>query len=158
MNYRLERRQLVGGSLAEVFAFFEDPMNLEVITPPWLGFRVVAATDGEVRLGTRISYRLRLHGIPLRWTSVIAEYIPGEVFADEMLVGPYRRWYHRHRFRQVGDGVEIGDAVDYELPFGPLGRVAHAVMVRRALKRIFDHREREIARLFPYGPGAPGTD
>lgn len=158
MTYRLARRQLAGGSLAEVFAFFEDPKNLEVITPPWLAFRVLGATDSVVRQGTRISYRLRLRGIPLRWESVIAEYLPGEAFADEMLKGPYRRWYHRHGFRQVVEGVEIEDVVDYELPFGPLGRLAHALLVRRELKRIFDYREREIARLFPHRPGTPGPD
>lgn len=158
MTYRLARRRLAGGSLAEVFAFFEDPMNLEVITPPWLAFRVLGATDSVVRQGTRISYSLRLHGIPLRWESLIAEYIPGESFADEMLKGPYRRWYHRHHFRQAADGVEIEDVVDYELPFGPVGRLAHAVLVKRELKRIFDYREREIARLFPYRPGAPGPE
>lgn len=158
MKYRLERRQRAGGTLSEVFAFFEDPMNLEVITPPWLAFRVTGATDRVVRQGTRISYRLRLCGIPFRWESMIAEYTREESFADEMLAGPYRRWYHRHRFRRVADGVEIEDTVDYELPLGPLGRLAHAVVVQRRVKRIFDYRAREIARLFPYPPSAPGSE
>jgi len=156
--YRLERRQRVGGTLAEVFAFFEDPMNLEMITPPWLAFRVLEATDPVVRQGTRISYRLRLYGIPFRWESTIAEYARGESFADEMLVGPYRRWYHRHRFRRIAEGVEIEDAVAYELPFGPVGRLAHAVMVQRQLTRIFDYRAQRIARLFPYPRGTPGPE
>ncbi len=156
MKYRLERRQVVGGTLREVFAFFKDPLNLEVITPPWLSFKVVSATDREVRAGTRIAYRLRLHGIPLRWESVIAEYEEGERFADEMLVGPYRRWYHRHRFRAVDGGVEIEDRVEYELPFGVLGSLAHALGVRRQLRGIFDHRTRRIAELFPNRPAVPG--
>jgi len=156
VSYRLQRRQVVGADPAEVFGFFRDPFNLEAITPRWLAFRVLRASGREVREGTRISYRLRLHGVPLRWESVIAEYVEGERFADEMVVGPYRRWYHRHLFRPVPGGVEIEDVVDYELPLGPLGRLAHLVAVRRELRGIFDYRERRIAELFSNRPAEPG--
>jgi ligand-binding SRPBCC domain-containing protein len=155
-GYRLQRSQVVGGTLSEVFAFFKDPYNLEAITPPWLGFRILEATDREVRLGTRIRYDLRLHGIPLRWESRIAEYADNSLFADEQVTGPYRRWYHRHLFREVPGGVAIEDAVDYELPLGALGRIAHAVAVRRQLRAIFDHRARAIGARFPLQPAQSG--
>jgi len=149
MKYQLERSQIVGGSIGEIFGFFKDPRNLEALTPPFLGFRVERATDQEVRLDTRISYRLSLHGIPMRWESRIAEFVEGQHFADEMLSGPYRRWYHRHRFLEVPGGVEISDHVAYELPFGILGQLAHALFVRRQLEAIFAYREAQVARLFP---------
>lgn len=155
MGKQLHRRQVVGGSLGEVFAFFKDPKNLEVITPPWLGFSVAQAPEQVDRAGGRIEYRLRLHGVPLRWTSRISEYVEGESFADEMLTGPYRRWYHRHRFSAVPGGVEMEDVVDYCLPYGVLGRLAHAVFVRRQLEAIFDYRARAIARLFPLPASSP---
>jgi len=155
MSYRLHRRQIVDATLSEVFAFFSDPFNLAVITPPWLGFRITESADRTVRLGTTIRYRLRLHGVPLGWESRIAEYVEGEVFADEMLSGPYRRWYHRHTFRSVPGGVEIEDVVEYELPFGPLGRLAHALFVRRQLRAIFAYRERRISQLFPSQSAQP---
>lgn len=148
-TFRLHRTQVVRADLDEVFGFFKSPYNLEAITPPWLAFRVLDATDAEVREGTRITYRLRLHGVPMRWESRIAEYVEGERFADEQLVGPYRHWYHRHLFRRVPGGVAIEDVVDYRLPFGALGRLAHTVLVRRELSRIFDHRARVIGERFP---------
>jgi len=155
VTYRLHRRQVVGGDLPQVFAFFKSPGNLESITPPWLGFRVLEASDHEVRLGTRISYRLRLHGIPVRWQSRIAEYVENELFADEQVVGPYQYWYHRHLFHAVPEGVAIEDMVEYRMPLGLLGRLAHAALVHRQLTRIFDHRARVISERFPLqtGPG-----
>jgi ligand-binding SRPBCC domain-containing protein len=45
----LERRQIVPGDLETVFGFFQDPMNLEAITPPWMHFEVVSSTDVRVR-------------------------------------------------------------------------------------------------------------
>ena len=148
----LERRQTVPGALPRVFSFFEDPLNLETITPPWLRFRVLSSTDVRVRLGTEIEYELRWQLFPMRWRSRIAEYEPGVMFADEMLVGPYTRWYHRHHFREVAGGVEMVDTVEYELPFGPLGRVAHAGLIRRQLDSIFDYRREMVAQLFAVPP------
>jgi hypothetical protein len=38
------------------------------------------------------------------------------------------------------------DVVDYELPFGPLGRIAHNALVKRQLDRIFDYRREAVAK------------
>lgn len=145
----LHRTQIVGGSLREVFAFFKSPHNLEAITPPWLNFRVVSASDAEMRAGTRIAYRLRLYGLPFRWESRIAEYVEDRMFADEQITGPYAHWCHRHLFAQVAGGVRVDDIVEYRLPFGPLGTLVHAAVVRRQLRQIFDHRAKVMAARFP---------
>lgn len=154
MTYRLERRQVVGGSLADVFAFFKAPSNLEVLTPPWLRFRIVLASDPQVRAGTRIRYTLRLHGIPVRWESRITEFVENERFVDEQITGPYRQWRHRHLFQAVPGGVAIEDVVEYRMPFGVLGRLARALIVGRQLEAIFDYRARAMADRFPVRPAA----
>jgi ligand-binding SRPBCC domain-containing protein len=147
-GFVLERTQVVPGDLPTVFAFFKRPENLERLTPPWLNFRILSTSDPEVRAGTRIRYRLRLNGIPLVWESLISQYEENVAFVDEQLKGPYRRWVHRHAFRQVPGGVEVSDRVEYALPFGPLGRIAHALMVRRQLDVIFGFRHRALEEAF----------
>jgi ligand-binding SRPBCC domain-containing protein len=131
-----------------VFEFFKNPRNLELLTPPWLGFRIVAANDSVVRKGTHIRYRLRLFGIPFSWESKITEYEERELFADEQITGPYARWLHYHRFRKVEGGVEMTDEVEYTLPLGPLGRLVHWLVVRHQLRSIFDYRNRVISERF----------
>lgn len=144
----LRRRQVVHGELEAVFAFFESPRNLEEITPPWLHFEVLSTSDESMRLGTEIGYRLTWQHLPMKWRSRIAEYEPGRSFADEMISGPYRRWYHRHLFSPVAEGIEMVDIVEYELPYGPFGRLAHAAIVRKQLESIFDYRRDSIAARF----------
>ncbi len=146
-RFTLERTQIIPGNIDTVFRFFEDPQNLRLITPPWLSFRVRSATDDVVREGTTISYTIRWLGLQMRWESVIAHYEKNVAFADKMLKGPYKSWYHTHGFRQVATGVEMTDRVEYELPMGWLGRIAHSLMVRRQLESIFDFRVRKIARI-----------
>jgi ligand-binding SRPBCC domain-containing protein len=147
-SFVLRRIQVIPADIDTVFPFFESPRNLEEITPPWLRFEVVHTTDERMALGTEIEYRLRWQGLPMRWRSRISEYEPGVSFADEMLQGPYRRWYHRHLFRPVDGGIEMEDIVEYELPLGPFGRAAHALVVRRQLERIFDYRRFAVSERF----------
>ncbi len=143
----LSRRQVVPGTLEDVFAFFESPWNLEAITPPWLGFEITDATDETMRVGTEITYRLKWKGIPMRWRTRIPECERPRMFADEMTEGPYRRWYHRHFFTAVPGGVEVVDVVEYELPLGWLGGLVHTALIRRQLQTIFDHRREAVAEI-----------
>ena len=153
----LKRRQIVSGDIETVFEFFKDPKNLETITPPWLKFEVVSSTTERVQAGTEIQYRLWWQIFPMKWRSRISEFVDGELFADEMLRGPYKRWYHRHLFAQLEDGVEVVDIVEYTLPFGVLGRLVHGAVIRRQLEAIFDYRATTIDRVFGAGQtsGAP---
>jgi len=151
-DHVLERRQLVPGTPERVFEFFKDPYNLERITPPWLRFEVEDASDARVREGTRIRYRLAWQGIPMRWESVISDYREDHEFVDQMTRGPYARWHHRHLFKPVAGGVEMRDVVSYRLPLGPLGTLAHALVVRRQLEAIFDYRRRAVAQVFGADP------
>lgn len=139
-------RQFVPAPLDEVFAFFSDAKNLEAITPPSLRFAIEEAPD-PVCEGSTISYRLSLHGLPVKWKTLITRWRPKTSFADVQLRGPYALWEHVHGFREVTGGVEISDDVTYVLPFAPLGNLA-AGFVRRDVEKIFAHRSEVIARRF----------
>ncbi len=145
--HRLQREQYVDRPLADVFHFFAEAHNLERITPPWLSFTVLTADPIEMRVGTLIDYRLRVHGVPLRWTSRIEDWEPGRSFVDRQLRGPYGLWHHRHTFAEAGEGTVVHDEVDYAMPFGALGDLAHPLFVRRDLERIFTYRHEAVPRL-----------
>ena len=142
----LERSQRLELPAERAFEFYADALNLEAITPPWLGFRVVTHEPLEMRPGALIDYRLRLHGVPVRWRTRIAVWEPPVRFVDVQVRGPYRVWEHEHSFAPVGSSaVLIRDRVRYALPFGAVGRLAHRLFVARDLERIFDFRMRAVA-------------
>jgi ligand-binding SRPBCC domain-containing protein len=150
-DYVLRRQAFIPAALDEVFAFFADARNLERITPGWLRFRVLTPDPIEMKTGTRISYRLRIAGIPVRWDTRIAAWEPGRSFVDCQERGPYSLWEHTHTFESLAEGVLMEDLVRYALPFGALGRLAHALWVRSALAQIFDHRFERICEIFGGG-------
>ena len=144
MEHVLTREQILPGTPDEVFGFFADAFNLEAITPPWLGFRIVTPGPIQMAPGTLIEYRLRLHRIPIRWLTRIESWVPGECFVDVQVRGPYRLWHHTHTFEKHEGGTLVRDRVRYALPLGPAGELAHRLLVRRDLERIFDFRQAAV--------------
>lgn len=148
-RYRLEREQLVQAPRGAVFEFFSKAENLEKLTPPFLKFEILTPLPIEMRRGQFIEYRIGIGGVPMNWLTEISEWTPPERFVDEQLRGPYRYWHHTHEFHETEGGTLMRDVVEYELPLGPLGRLAHAALVQGTLRRIFDYRRQAVEAAFP---------
>jgi ligand-binding SRPBCC domain-containing protein len=129
----------------QVFAFFSEPRNLEALTPNWLKFHILTPSPIEMRVGTVIEYRLRVHGVPLRWTSEITAWEPPVRFVDKQIHGPYRLWEHEHRFEERGGNTVVIDEVRYAVPGGKL---MERWVVRRDLEKVFAFRERKLLEIF----------
>ena len=54
---------------------------------------------------------------------------------------PFRLWSHRHKFKEIDDcKTRVIDKVEFELPFGPIGKLLEFYIELKLLK-IFKHRE-----------------
>jgi ligand-binding SRPBCC domain-containing protein len=146
--YELIREQFLPLDLEEAFEFFRDPVNLERITPPWLGFALAGAPPASIEKGTRIDFRIALLGIPMAWRTHISYWDPPHEFIDLQERGPYALWEHLHRLERLGDGVLMTDRVRYRLPLELLSRPIHALIVRPTLERIFNYRYQAIRERF----------
>lgn len=149
----------VAAPLSEVWAFHQDVMtNLAALSPPEAGVRVESADPLPPRLGTRVVITARAPVVGrVRW---LAEYVehrpPGDDgaawFTDVQVEGPFKSWRHTHRFEAAGDKRTVcRDHVEYRVPGGPLAGLADAIIVRRQLKAMFDHRAVKLAERFGRG-------
>jgi ligand-binding SRPBCC domain-containing protein len=128
-----------------IYDFFSDAFGLEALTPPWLNFHVSTQAPIQLQPGTLIDYKLRIHGVPLRWQSKISVWEPPHRFVDEQLRGPYRRWHHEHLFEETATGTLVRDVVHYEVPGG---RLVHSLFVKPDLMKIFAYRRAKLLELF----------
>lgn len=145
-DHILEAQMWVARPRPEVFAFFADPANLARLTPPWLRLRLRSPGVAMAR-GAVLDYRLAWLGLPIRWRAFIREYDPPFRFVDVQVRGPYARWEHRHRFLEEDGLTRVEDRLTYRLPLGPLGRLAHALLVRRQLDAIWAYRSARVGEL-----------
>lgn len=138
----------------ELFPFFADATNLNAITPPWLHFQIVTPPPILMREGTLIDYRLRVHGLPVRWRTRIRTWQPPRRFVDEQIRGPYRLWIHEHTFEPRDGGTLARDHVRYAVPFDC---IVHRLFVRRDIETIFQFRADALRKRFGAG-ASPSND
>ena len=145
-QFELTTEVVLPDSLANVFDFFADAFNLELITPPFLNFRVETDAPIDIKQGTLIDYRLRLHGFPIRWRSEICEWEPGVRFVDTQIRGPYKHWWHEHTFFEIDQ--QTTRMVDRVLYTVPGGKWINNFFVEKNLRRIFGYRQQIISKIF----------
>jgi len=171
-DFVLTRRVWLPRARPEVFAFLADPRNLPAVNPPSTALRWLAPPPEALSQGALLDFSARALGIRARWRVMIREFDPPYRFVDVQLRGPFRRWEHLHRCVEgmegaapdggPGDpralaggngdgptGTWVIDRVTYGLSLGPLGLVAHALVVRRQIDAAFDYRARRLRELFP---------
>jgi uncharacterized protein (TIGR01777 family) len=147
-DHELLLEQWVPRPMDEVFDFFSDAKNLELLTPSHLKFKVLNSSADSLQAGTLIDYKLQLHGIPFRWQSLIDEWNPSTHFSDTQLRGPYKKWHHTHTFIEQDGGTLIRDHAFYRLPFGVPGDTVAYFFVKRDLEKIFSYRIAKTRELF----------
>jgi uncharacterized protein (TIGR01777 family) len=140
----LHKSQWLPRPIEEVFHFFSSASNLERITPPWLNFEILNP-GVEMRRGALINYKLRLHGLPLRWQSEIVDWNPPYRFVDVQRRGPYTLWVHEHLFEDQDGGTTVHDTVQYASRGGTLLR---ELLIDRDLDSIFSYRKARLKEHF----------
>lgn len=156
--YQLHAKQYLPITKNEAWDFLSDPKNLKVITPDHMGFHILSGADKQMYPGQIIQYIVRPFPlITTRWVTEITHVKEGRYFVDEQRFGPYALWHHKHFIKEIPEGVEMEDIIDYKLPFGPLGNMVHPILVKKQLKKIFEYRELELANIFGKISGKPNS-
>lgn len=148
--HTIHRIQRLPVSLDKAWEFFSDPANLQTITPPDMGFKVISQYHGEnMYAGQIIEYTVKpLLGIPMYWMTEITQVKDKEYFIDEQRFGPYSLWHHQHHFKTIPGGVEMTDIIHYKNPLGIIGRIANELFVKKKLDKIFAYRFTKAEELF----------
>ena len=136
--------------------FLSDPANLKTITPDHMGFHILSGADRPMFAGQIIQYKVSpFPGFTTKWVTEITHVEKGHYFVDEQRFGPYALWHHKHFIKKIDEGVEMEDIIDYKIPLGILGQLAHPLLVKKQLLEIFKYREEKLKELFGTVPNLP---
>ncbi len=147
--YQLYSKQSLPITQQQAWDFLSDPANLKVITPEHMGFNILSGADRPMFPGQIIQYKVSpFLGYTTKWVTEITHVKEGEYFVDEQRFGPYALWHHKHFLQSIKGGVLMEDIIDYKIPFGILGQLAHPILIKKQLKEIFSFREQKLIDLF----------
>jgi ligand-binding SRPBCC domain-containing protein len=148
--YQIITTQKIPITIDQVWDFISSPKNLKEITPEYMGFEVTTPNLPEKMYpGMIISYKVSpLLGIKMTWVTEITHVKDKLYFVDEQRKGPYSLWHHEHHIKEIDGGVLMTDIVSYKPPFGFLGAIANAFLIKKSLKEIFDYRTLALERRF----------
>ena len=130
----------VNCNIDDVWNFYTDIRHLLVITPADIAIKVEpikAITEGaEFKLTSNLIRNSE-------WKARITYCKPYE-YIDEMIDGPFKTWKHLHMFvpSNNNNDTKVIDIVEYELPYGTLGKLTNLIYVHRKIRQIFEYRKR----------------
>jgi ligand-binding SRPBCC domain-containing protein len=147
--YQIKTKLKLPISVDKAWEFLSNPKNLKEITPKHMNFRILSGADRTIFAGQIIQYKVTpMLGISTKWVTEITHVKDKEYFVDEQRFGPYALWHHKHFIKKIDGGVEMEDVIDYKIPFGIIGQIAHPIIVKNKLKQIFKYRENKLKELF----------
>jgi len=135
---------------AEIWDFISSPANLKLITPSYMGFDITSGNVPEKMYeGMIITYKVSpVAGIKTDWMTEITHIREQEYFVDEQRIGPYKLWHHQHHIYPIKGGVLMRDIVTYAPPFGILGKIANALIIKKKLNEIFTFRYNTLVQKY----------
>lgn len=144
--YQLYRKQCLKMTVAEAWAFFSSPYQLNDITPDFFNVEITSRVPENIYGGLMISYRMKaVFGVPMAWLSEVSHCDEPKRFVYQQAIGPFKFWSHEVCITPIPGGIELEDIMFYAMPLGWLGPLFHALLIGDKLKRIFDTRERYLA-------------
>ncbi len=148
--FQFKCHQNIPASIPEIWDFISSPRNLKTITPDYMGFDIITDEIPEKMYpGLIIGYHVKpVLGIKTEWVTEITHVKDETYFVDEQRQGPYSMWHHEHFIRPIEGGVEMKDIISYAPPFGPLGRIANSLFIRKKIQEIFDYRREKLIEIF----------
>ncbi len=147
--YRLHQKQNLPINIDTAWEFLSNPRNLKTITPDYMSFNILSGADRPMFSGQMIQYIVTpILGIKTKWVTEITHVKDKHYFVDEQRFGPYALWHHKHFIKEIEGGVEMEDIIDYKVPLGILGQMAHPILVKPKLNEIFNYRTKKLEELF----------
>jgi ligand-binding SRPBCC domain-containing protein len=101
---------------------------------------VRGVTSGLIGLNEEVTWKASHFGLPLWHTSRVTAFDRPHYFQDCMVRGLFRRFCHDHVFEIQNSATMMKDCMEFEAPFGFVGRTLERLILRRHMVSLLTHR------------------
>ncbi|MCY3005865.1 MAG: TIGR01777 family oxidoreductase [Planctomycetota bacterium] len=142
--------------VSRLFSYHEQAGAINRLIPPWEPASIVSSND-SLLVGSLVAVKNKIGPIYQTWNAEHTEYVPNELFVDELRSGPFARWKHEHRFVSTSDSASrLTDRIELQLHAAPMSNVLHG-WVESKLKAMFRFRHRITADDLKFAESLPTT-
>lgn len=143
----LRCQKVIEAPLMDVFQYITTPESLPDQLDGYLDIKW-QNPGVEMQAGAEFLYVMGRFGVeqPIRYR--IEKCVPGTTLSYQQLEGFLNTWIHTIKFEEVEKGTLVTDLVEYEVPFGLLGRLVDDFWWREDLKKILLGRLENIQNHF----------
>lgn len=131
---------LIDCSIEDLFNFHLDSNNITKITPPDTKVYLLNE-DTKTYEGKIVKIKTVKFFIPTYWKVKIKKLERPNILIDEAVKSPFKYWRHQHIFTPKGDKSELKDIIEYEIPFGIVGKLIEP-LIECDIKKMFEYRHK----------------
>ncbi len=131
--------------LEELFDFHLDSNNITRITPSNIKVELLNS-DTETFEGKIVKLKTTKLFIPTYWEVKIEKLEKPNILIDVAIKSPFKYWKHQHIFTQKDSICELKDIIEFELPFGVLGKIVEP-FIKYDIQNMFEHRHEKTKEL-----------
>lgn len=105
---------------------------------------IAGRTSGLIELGETVTWKAKHLGFFQTHQSKITEMENPFHFTDEMLKGRFKLFKHQHIFKTEGKNTIMTDILEFESPFGIIGKVFNIIFLKNYMKKFLMERNKLI--------------
>ncbi|WP_462222206.1 SRPBCC family protein [Ferruginibacter sp.] len=101
---------------------------------------IAGVTSGLINKDETVTWQAKHLFKTRQHTSKITEMQSPDSFTDEMIKGDFKNFKHHHHFKQIDNGTIMIDIVDFESPYGSLGKFFNALYLKKYIEKFLIKR------------------
>lgn len=137
-----EKSVIINCSIEKAFEFHKDINNLKAISPPNSRVKIDRVNLPLIKGSDIYLSYTQFMFFKTRWQIRIVEFVPPYGFTDTQIKGPFKSWTHIHKFEEVKGRTKMTDRVEYEMPFGMLGKLLQKYFLDNLIMKSFRFRHK----------------
>lgn len=139
------KKSFINCSIEQLFDFHLNTQNLTQITPKDIKLNLLTHnfTPKQSAILEIISTK---YFVPTYWKIEIEKLDRPNILVDKALKSPFKSWVHEHRFENVDGKTQLIDIINFEMPFGFIGKLIEP-LIKKDLEKMFNFRHTQTKNI-----------
>ena len=108
---------------------------------------IAGITSGLINKGETVTWKGKHFGIYMQHESIISEMDFPNYFVDEQVKGHFKSFKHEHIFQRKENQTLMIDILEYETPFGFIGKLIDNIILKNHLTNFIIYRNSVLKKL-----------